>query len=90
MASSLMGLTPEEAERRLKTYGHNLVTRERRPTLLKELWGRAKNPLNALLLTLGAMSFFLGDARAAIVIAVMVLLAFVQEHRSNEAPVRAD
>jgi P-type Mg2+ transporter len=92
MASSLMGLTPEEAERRLKVYGRNLVTRERQPTLLEELWGRAKNPLNALLLTLGTMSYFLGDARAAIVIAVMVLLAimtaFVQEHRSNEAAAR--
>jgi len=92
LASSLMGLTPEEAERRLNIYGRNLVTRERQPSLLEELWGRAKNPLNALLLTLGMMSYFLGDTRAAIVIAVMVLLAimtaFVQEHRSNEAAAR--
>jgi magnesium-transporting ATPase (P-type) len=38
MASSVMGLTPEEAERRLKIYGRNLVTREKQPTLLEELW----------------------------------------------------
>src|SRR3974377_415588 len=66
MASSLAGLTPEQAEQKLKTFGRNLVPRGRQPTLLEELWGRAKNPLNALLLTLGITSYFLGDARAAI------------------------
>jgi P-type Mg2+ transporter len=53
------------------------------------LWGRAKNPLNALLLSLATVSYFLGDIRAAIVIAIMVILAiitaFIQEHRSNDA-----
>ena len=56
---------------------------------MQELWSRAKNPLNALLLTLATVSYFLGDMRAAIVIASMVVLAimtaFMQEHRSNEA-----
>ena len=45
------------------------------------------NPLNGLLLSLALVSYFLGDLRAAIVIAVMVVLAigtaFIQEHRSN-------
>ena len=90
--SSFAGLTAEEAERRLKSYGHNLVTRERKPTILQEIWGRARSPLNALLLTLAVVSYFLGDVRAAIVIALMVLLAistaFIQEHRSNEAAAR--
>ena len=53
------------------------------------MWGRAKNPLNALLLSLAVISYFLGDIRAAIVIAIMVVLAittaFIQEHRSNDA-----
>jgi Mg2+-importing ATPase len=48
-----------------------------------------KNPLNALLLSLSVASYALGDLRAAIVIASMVALsvglAFVQEHRSNDA-----
>ena len=61
-------------------------------TILQEIWSRARNPLNALLLTLAAVSYFLGDIRAAIVIALMVLLAigtaFIQEHRSNEAAAR--
>jgi Mg2+-importing ATPase len=87
--SSAGGLEAEEAKRRLKSYGLNLVTRERKPTIFQELWRRARNPLNALLLTLAGVSYFLGDIRAAIVIALMVVLAigtaFIQEHRSNEA-----
>jgi P-type Mg2+ transporter len=92
LGSSVSGLAPDEAARRLKTYGLNLITRERRPTILQEIWSRAKNPLNALLLTLAVISYFLGDVRAAIVIALMVVLAittaFIQEHRSNEAAAR--
>ena len=47
-APRLRGWTPE-AEARLASAGPNLVTREGRPSVLRELWGRAKNPLNALL-----------------------------------------
>jgi P-type Mg2+ transporter len=45
--------------------------------------------LNLLLLSLATASYFLGDQRAAIVIAIMVILSislsFIQEHRSNNA-----
>jgi Mg2+-importing ATPase len=92
LESSLAGLTQEEAQSRLKTFGPNLIARETRPSMLQELWVRCRNPLNALLLGLAIISYFLGDVRAAIVIALMVLLAvatsFVQEHRSNEAAAR--
>jgi P-type Mg2+ transporter len=92
LRSSPAGLTYEEAARRLQDFGLNLVARERKPTILEEIWGRARNPLNTLLLTLAAVSYFIGDMRAAIVIVLMVLLAvgtaFVQEHRSNEAAAR--
>jgi P-type Mg2+ transporter len=92
LRSSPVGLTYEEAARRLEDFGLNLVAREQKPTILQEIWGRARNPLNALLLTLAAVSYFIGDMRAAIVIALMVLLAvgtaFIQEHRSNEAAAR--
>ncbi|HET7252827.1 MAG TPA: magnesium-translocating P-type ATPase [Xanthobacteraceae bacterium] len=90
--SATGGLEAEEARRRLKSHGLNLVARERKPSILQEIWSRARNPLNALLLTLAGVSYFLGDIRAAIVIALMVLLAigtaFLQEHRSNEAAAR--
>jgi Mg2+-importing ATPase len=92
LRTSVAGLAEEEAERRLKAHGLNLVTRERKPTILEEIWTHARNPLNALLVTLAIVSWFLGDVRAASVILIMVFLsvitAFVQEHRSNEAAAR--
>jgi len=92
LGSSLLGLTAGDAAQRLVSWGPNLVTRERQPTIPEEIWNRSKNPLNALLVTLALVSYFLGDIRAAIVIVIMVLLsvvtAFVQEHRSNEAAAR--
>src|ERR1700730_3777278 len=83
------GLDPAEAKARLASVGPNLIAKEGRPSVVKELWGRAKNPLNALLLSLATVSYFLSDIRAAVVIVIMVVLAittaFVQEHRSNDA-----
>ena len=56
---------------------------------MNEIIRHALNPLNGLLLALAAISWALSDMRAAIVISAMVVLsvdlAFVQEHRSNEA-----
>ncbi|WP_374546065.1 HAD-IC family P-type ATPase, partial [Rhodoblastus sp.] len=92
LRASAEGLDEAEAARRLRQFGPNRVTRERRLSIVEELWLRARNPLNALLATLAAVSWFLGDARAAIVIAAMVVLAiataFIQEHRSNQAAAR--
>jgi Mg2+-importing ATPase len=89
MGSAPEGMFAAEAAAQLKKLGPNLVARERKPTIPEEIWNRARNPLNALLLTLAAVSYVLGDIRAAIVIAAMVVLAittaFIQEHRSNEA-----
>jgi P-type Mg2+ transporter len=89
LRSSIAGLTHTKARRRLKTYGLNLITREQKPSIGQEIWNRAKNPLNGLLLTLALVSYFVGDVRAAVVIGLMVVLAiataFIQEHRSNEA-----
>jgi Mg2+-importing ATPase len=83
------GLTSRQVEERLRSVGSNQVARRARHTILNELVGRSINPLNLLLLTLATASYFLGDQRAAIVIAVMVVLSislgFLQEHRSNKA-----
>ena len=88
LGSSKEGLTVAEADARRKAIGPNVIGQEERPTILAELIGHARNPLNILLLSLAVISFFLGDLRATIVISVMVVLAigtaFIQEHRSNE------
>ena len=89
LGTTSKGLTTEAAAQRLSAFGPNLVAHERQQSLVEELIGRARNPLNFLLLSLATISYFLGDKRAAAVIAVMVLLsvslAFAQEHRSNNA-----
>jgi Mg2+-importing ATPase len=89
LRSSPDGLEAAEVKARLASGGPNLIAKEGRPSVVEELWGRARNPLNALLLSLAAVSYFLGDFRASIVILIMVVLAiataFIQEHRSNDA-----
>jgi len=83
------GLTQSEADARLRRIGPNDVAQAKRQGIARELYLRLRNPLNALLLSLAVVSWLTGDARAAVVIAVMVLLSvtlgFVQEHRSNRA-----
>lgn len=89
LSSTAAGLTPDQVEQRLRSAGLNQVAHQARHTILGELIGRSINPLNLLLLSLATASYFLGDQRAAIVIAVMVILSislsFIQEHRSNNA-----
>ena len=89
LSSIAGGLTPDQVEERFRSVGPNQVARQARHTIVGELVGRSINPLNLLLLSLATASFFLGDQRAAIVIAVMVVLSislgFIQEHRSNNA-----
>ena len=89
LGSSQNGLTDSQARANLLRFGSNQVAREQPQTIAKELLGRVRNPLNFLLLALAAVSWATGDARAAVVIVLMVILsvslAFVQEHRSNRA-----
>jgi Mg2+-importing ATPase len=89
LSSTKSGLTPDQVEQQLRSVGRNEVAHQVRHTILGELVSRSINPLNLLLLSLATASYFLGDQRAAIVIAVMVglsiVLGFIQEHRSNKA-----
>ena len=83
------GLDEEEALLRLRRFGANRIAQEHRTGIFYELVNRTKNRSTAGLLTLAVVSYFLGDARAAVVISTMVILsivtAFIQEHRSNQA-----
>jgi len=92
LGASTEGLAEAEAQARLASGGPNLIAQEGQPSIAQELWGRAKNPLNALLLGLAVVSFLLGDFHASVVISIIVALAismaFVQEHRSNDAAAR--
>jgi Mg2+-importing ATPase len=92
LGSSLEGLDSAEAAARLGKHGANVIAQNGAPNPLRELLDRASNPLNALLLLLATVSYGLCDLNAAIVILVIVtlaiLMAFIQEHRSNDAAAR--
>ena len=85
----LTGLSAAEASARLKRYGLNEIAREKHQSPLMRLVDNVKNPLVILLTALGILSYLTGDARAMIVIFVIVLvgivLRFFQENRADNA-----
>jgi Mg2+-importing ATPase len=84
-----IGLAQEEAERRLEQYGPNAVAKDEGHGRLLLLGKALINPLVILLTILATVSLLTGDARAAIVMGLMVVLGvslrFVQEARADSA-----
>jgi Mg2+-importing ATPase len=83
------GLTQEEALQRLEQYGPNAVAKDEGHGRLALLGKALVNPLVILLSLLATVSLLTGDARAAIVMALMVVLGvslrFAQEARADSA-----
>jgi P-type Mg2+ transporter len=83
------GLTEAEAQQRARTVGPNEVAQEKPQGWPVRLLKIIRNPLVILLATLSAVSFATGDARAGIVMAMMVALSvglrFFQEARADAA-----
>src|SRR5262245_11515711 len=89
LGSSPEGLPENEVARRLVRYGPNVVAGDQRHGRLR-LFGRAcLNPLVLLLAVLALVSAATGDARAAVVMATMIVLGvglrFIQESRADAA-----
>jgi P-type Mg2+ transporter len=89
LASQRSGLSHEEAEARLVQHGHNALAQEEGESRLVLLGKALLNPLVLLLTLLATISYLTGDVRAAVVVAVMVVLGvslrFVQEARADTA-----
>ena len=83
------GLSAREAAARLARSGPNEVEHEKPLPWWLHLWHCYKNPFNLLLTVLAVLAYLSGDAKATIVIGVMVVLStlirFVQEGRSHRA-----
>ena len=83
------GLSTREAAARLARDGPNEVEHEAPLPWWRHLWHCYRNPFNLLLTALAVVSYLSADARATVVIGVMVVLAtvirFVQEGRSHRA-----
>jgi len=83
------GLTHEQAAERLVRHGPNIVATEKQHSWPWRLYTAARNPLVILLTVLAILSYATGDARAATVMGLMVVLGlslrFVQESRADAA-----
>jgi Mg2+-importing ATPase len=87
--TQLAGLSQAEAEQRIEEHGPNAVAKDEGHVRLVLLRKALLNPLVILLSLLATVSLLTGDARAAIVMGLMVVLGvslrFVQEARADSA-----
>jgi P-type Mg2+ transporter len=87
LGTSPSGLSEEEAARRLREHGPNMVGQEAQHGWIGLLGHAIVNPLVILLVVLAVISFLTEDIRAGTVMLVMVLLGvvlrFVQEARAD-------
>ena len=83
------GLSAQEAVQRLRRVGSNEIEHEKPLPGWLHLWHCYNNPFNLLLTVLALISWVSSDAKATVVIGVMVVLStlvrFVQEGRSHRA-----
>ena len=86
---AILGLSSEEAARRLEQFGPNQTVQEKRVTFWHRLFEAIRNPLVLLLLVLGTVAYLTDDLRSAIVIifmaAIGVSLKVVQESKADTA-----
>jgi Mg2+-importing ATPase len=89
LGTSAAGLTAEEAERRLETYGYNEAAKRERASILIEFLSHFKNPLVIILIIAAIVSGLLAEIVNAIIILSIVLMSvildFSQEYRAERA-----
>jgi P-type Ca2+ transporter type 2C len=89
LETSEKGIESEEADLRLKEYGPNKISSEKRRTILMIFLEQFKSFLVGLLLFAMLLSFFLGMYLDAAAIGLIVLmnsfLGFYQEHKAEKA-----
>jgi Mg2+-importing ATPase len=87
--SALGGLSEAEAQERLEKYGPNEIAAHKPESWAVRLFHALRNPLVVLLATLAGVSLATGDARAASVMVLMIVLGvalrFVQESKASTA-----
>ena len=83
------GLDAAEAEERRERCGANVVGRAKKKGFVLEILERFKNPLVVQLLVIGSVSFAMGDGVSAAIVGAMialsVLLSYIQEKKSGKA-----
>jgi len=86
LKSTNHGLSTEEAEIRLKKYGHNLQPNLKTTSVFTVLLSQFKSPLIIILIGISIFSLFLGEFLNASIILVMLLInsiiGFTQEYKA--------
>jgi Mg2+-importing ATPase len=89
LSSTREGLSQQEARRRLKAVGPNLLKPQRKTGTIFLLLSQFKSPIILILLFASGLSFYLGDTtNAAIIIGIVLingLLSFWQERGALNA-----
>jgi Mg2+-importing ATPase len=89
LGTSRLGLSSEEAGRRLEIYGYNEVARRKRRAAVFGFASHFRNPLLIILLFAGLISIFLGEVvNAGIIFSIVmfsVVLDFYQESKAEKA-----
>ena len=89
--TSQTGLSSQEAENRLRTYGPNLLAKRKRRTGFVEFLYHLRNPLVFILLFAGLISGILGDVPAATIIFIIVFLSvFLDVYQESKAQQSAE
>jgi Ca2+-transporting ATPase len=89
LGSSVHGLEPAEARRRLDAHGPNRLIEQRRRTALRILLAQFRDFMILVLLAAAVISGWVGDLEDTLVISAILVLnaaiGFVQEHRAERA-----
>ncbi len=89
LKTSQSGLSSQEVQSRLATYGPNELAEKQKRTGFVEILYHLRNPLVLILLIAGLISGFVGDVTDAIIIFLIVLLSIVldvyQESKAQNA-----
>ena len=91
-SNEVSGLTSEEAEKRIKQFGENILNTAKRKNSLFELLRQFKSPLILILITATLISFSLGETINASIILLIILASvaidFYQERDARNAAER--
>lgn len=89
LGSSLKGLSPEEAEKRLQEYGPNELKEKKKKTVFMMFLDQFKDFMIIVLMAAAVISGIIGEPSDTIAIVVIVVLnaviGFVQEYRAEKA-----
>ncbi|MFH1286087.1 MAG: magnesium-translocating P-type ATPase [Candidatus Micrarchaeota archaeon] len=89
LGTSKLGLSTEEAGKRLGKFGHNELARKKKRAIVLEFLSKFKSPLLIILLIAGLISGFFGEMiNAALIFMIVIIsgvLEFYQEHKAEHA-----